>query len=149
MAATTAFCTSFKVDLLQGRALFRATSGTAFKIALIISGMSGTYGAASTNYSDITGNSDEVTGTGYTAGGDAITCVVDATSSGTTAYADLPDAQWTSADFTARAAMIYNTDDSNAAASVHDFGADKTASGGNFDITMPTFDSTNAIYRLA
>jgi hypothetical protein len=150
MAATTAMCTSFKVELFEAKHDFNASGGSSFKLALIKSSMSGTYGAASTNYSNITGNSDEASGTGYTAGGVALTNI-DPTSSGTTAFPDFADpTAWTiTGSMSADACMIYNTSNSNSAVSVHDFGGTKTATDGDFTITMPTADASNAILRLA
>ena len=66
MAITTAMCSSFKQELLGG---VHDLDTHTLKIALIKSSMSGTYGAATANYSDVTGNSDEATGTNYSAGG--------------------------------------------------------------------------------
>lgn len=150
MAATTAMCTSFKKELFEAKHDFNAAGGSSFKLALIKNSMAGTYGAASTNYSDITGNSDEATGTGYTAGGVALTNI-DPTSSGTTGFPDFSDpTAWTiTGSMTAAAAMIYNTSDSNSAVSIHDFAGDKTATDGDFTITMPTADASNAILRIA
>lgn len=128
------------------------TVGDTFKIALIKIAMAGTYGAASTGYSDITGNSDEVTGTGYTAGGQALTNV-DPTTSGTTAYTDFsPDPSWTSASFSTAGCMIYNTTqngpNANPGCSVHDFGGTQTVSSGTFTAVMPVADASNAILRI-
>lgn len=148
MAATTAMCTSFKSELMQALHNFLLTGGHAFKLALIKTGMAGTYGAASTNYSNITGNSDEASGTGYTAGGAALTRV-DPTTSGTTAYTDFADVSWSSATISAAAAMIYNTTSGNRAVSVHDFGGTVTSTNGTFQVTFPTPDASNAILRLA
>lgn len=148
MAITTAMCTSFKVELLQATHDFTASTGHAFKVALIKNAQTGTYGATTTNYSDVTGNSDEASGTGYTAGGETLTNVTP-TSSGTTAFTDFNDVQWTAATISADGCIIYNSSASNAAVSVHDFGGTKTASGGNFDLQFPTADATNAILRLA
>lgn len=143
MASTTAMCTSFKVELFEGLHNFLLTGGDTFKIALYTS--TATHGAGTTQYS-IT---NEISGTGYVAGGATLTRV-DPTSSGTTAFTDFGDAQWASASFTAASALIYNdTAAANEAVSVHDFGGDKTASGGNFDIQFPAADSSNAILRLA
>ena len=69
MAITTAMCTSFKSELLGG---LHDLDTDSLKLALIKASPSGTYGAATTNYSDVTGNSDEATGTGYTAGGQVL-----------------------------------------------------------------------------
>ena len=66
MAITQAMCTSFKQELLEGKHDFR-TSGHTFNIALFTS--SATLGASTTDYS----TTNEVSGTGYTAGGQALT----------------------------------------------------------------------------
>ena len=66
MGITTAMCTSFKSEVLGG---VHDLDTHTLKLALIKSGESGTYGAATANYSDVTGNSDEASGTNYTAGG--------------------------------------------------------------------------------
>ena len=149
MATTTAMATSFKQEILVKGHDFTLTTGDVFKIALIKSAPAGTYGAASTSYTDITGNTDEAAGTGYSAGGATLTNVTP-TTSGTTALTDFADVQWATATITASAAMIYNdTSTGDDAVSTHDFSGDKTASGGNFDITMPAADASNAIIRIA
>ena len=151
MAITSAICTSFKKELLDGIHSFLATGGDTYKIALIKAQASqaGTYGAATTNYSDVTGNSDELGATGgYTTGGNTLTNI-DPTSSGTTAFIDFADTSWTSATFTTRGCIIYNTSESNKAVMVIDFGADFSVSGGTFEIQFPTADATNAILRIA
>lgn len=131
-------------------------SGDTFKMALIKSGMAGTYGAASTNYSNITGNSDETTGTGYTAGGATLATNISPATSGTTAFWSWStNPSWSSASFSAAAAMIYNTTNrglgatGNRAVSVHDFGGTQTVSSGTFTVVLPSNDSTNAILRIA
>ena len=148
---TSALCTSFKVELLEGDHDFN-NAADAFKVALFKANASitGTYSAATTNYSDMTGNSDELPATGgYTTTGFALTNV-NPTSTGTTAYTDFSvNAAWTSATFTTRGCLIYNTSDSNSAVAVIDFGADYSVSGGTFEIQWPAADSTNAIIRIA
>jgi len=151
MAITSAICTSFKKELLEGLMDFNATSGSTFKIALIKANasQSGTYGAATTNYSDVTGNSDELPATGgYTTGGNTLTNI-DPTTSGTTAFVDFADTTWTSATFTTRGCIIYNTSQSNKAVMVIDFGADFSVSGGTFQIQFPTANASDAILRIA
>lgn len=149
MAATTAMCTSFKVEVLRAQHNFLLTGGNTFKMALIKSGMAGTYGAASTNYSNITGNSDEASGTGYTAGGATLTRV-DPTSSGTTAYTTFSSpVTWSTATISAAACMIYNTTNSNSSVSIHDFGGTVSSTAGAFTVTLPTADASNAILRIA
>ena len=142
MAITTAFCTSAKTQAL-GVGLGLQTGGDSIKMALYTS--SATLGATTTAYTP----TNEIAGTGYTATGSALSGQV-VTSSGTTAFADFTDETWATATFTARGCMIYNdTDVGDPSISIHDFGSDKTASGGNFLVQFPTADSTNAVIRLA
>tara|TARA_R100001509_G_C4692833_1_gene157441 strand:- start:44 stop:499 length:456 start_codon:yes stop_codon:yes gene_type:complete len=151
MAITSAICTSFKKELLEGLMDFNATSGSTFKIALIKANasQSGTYSAATTNYSDVTGNSDELPATGgYSTGGNTLTNI-DPTTSGTTAFVDFADTTWTSATFTTRGCIIYNTSQSNKAVMVIDFGADFSVSGGTFQIQFPAANASDAILRIA
>jgi hypothetical protein len=142
MAITQAMCTSFKVELLQGVHNFTNTTGDTFKIALFTS--SATLDATTTAYS----TSNEVSGTGYTAGGNTLTNVTP-TSSGTTAFTDFADTTWSTATITARGALIYNSSESNKAVAVLDFGSDKTSTAGDFTIIFPTADASNAIIRIA
>ncbi len=136
-------------------------SGDVFKIALITAVPSGTYGAASVNYTDITGNSDEVSGTGYTATGVALTNV-SPTTSGTTAYINFsPNPAWTTATFSTAGCMIYNssvrvggTSGTNTTGGgrnlgVFSFGGVQTVSAGTLTVLMPSASSSTAIYRIS
>jgi len=105
---------------------------------------SATLDATTTAYSV----TNEVSGTGYVAGGESLT-VTGPTSSGTTAYLDFTDTTWSTATITARGALIYNSTQSNKAVAVLDFGSDKSSSAGDFTIIWPTYDSSNAIIRIA
>jgi hypothetical protein len=142
MAITQAMATSFKKELLEAVHNFKLSGGDTFKIALYTS--SATLSAATTAYS----STNEVSGTNYTAEGNTLTRI-DPSSSGTTGFTDFADTTWSSATITARGALIYNSTDSNKAVAVLDFGADKSSSGGNFTITFPAADASNAIIRLA
>lgn len=142
-------CTSFKKELLYGAHDFDASSGDTFKIALYTN--SATLNASTTAYA----NTNEVSGTNYTAGGQALN-PVDPTSSGTTALLDFADETWANATITARGALIYNTTPNttsisltNPAVIVLDFGGDKTSTAGNFTVVFPTADASNAIIRIA
>ena len=136
-------CTSFKVELLKGVHNFSASGGDVFKIALYTS--SATLDATTTAYSA----TNEVSGTGYTAGGNTLTNI-EPTSSGTTAYLDFSDTTWSTATITARGALIYNSSAvGNPAVAVLDFGADKTSTAGDFTVVFPTADASNAIVRIA
>lgn len=142
MAITQAMCTSFKVELLTGTHNFTNSTGDTFKIALFTS--SATLGASTTAYSA----TNEVSGTGYTAGGNTLTNVTP-TSSGTTAFTDFADTTWSTATITANGALIYNSSKSDKAVAVLAFGGDKTSTAGDFTIIFPTADASNAIIRIA
>lgn len=143
MAITTAMCTSFKKELLEAKHNFLNSGGSTFNLALYTS--SATLGAATTAYT----TSAEVSGTGYTAKGSALTRV-DPSSSGTTALTDFADLTFSSSSITARGALIFNDSASgDPAVCALDFGADKTSSSGDFTIQFPTADASNAIIRIA
>ena len=156
MAITQALCTSFKQEILQGIHNFTngsgggtttsTGSGNTFKIALFTS--SASLGASTTAYAD----SNQASGTGYSAGGNTLTNVTPTTSS-TTALVDFADTTWSSSTITARGALIYNSSttagSANRAVAVLDFGTDKTTSSGDFTITFPTADASSAIIRIA
>jgi hypothetical protein len=142
MAISQALCTSYKQEILVGTHNHTTSTGDTFKISLYTS--AATLSATTTAYT----SSSEVTGTGYTAGGASLVNVTP-TTSGTTAYLDWDDAVWSTATFTARGALIYNSSKSNKAVCVLDFGADKVVSAGTFTLQFPTADATNAIIRIA
>jgi|TARA_R100001463_G_C3367003_1_gene203791 PKD repeat protein len=143
MAITTAMCTSFKKELLEAKHNFLNSGGSTFNLALYTS--SASLGAGTTAYT----TSNEVSGTGYTAKGSALTRV-DPSSSGTTALTDFADLTFSSSSITARGALIFNDSASgDPAVCALDFGADKTSSSGDFTIQFPTADASNAIIRIA
>ena len=142
MAITSAICTSFKQELLVGTHNFTASSGNTFKLALYTS--SATLGASTTAYS----TTNEVSGTNYTAGGNALTSVTP-TTSGTTAICDFADLTFGTATITSRGMLIYNSSQSDKAVAAVDFGGDKTSTAGNFTIVFPSPTATGAIIRLA
>ena len=145
MAITTAMCTSFKSELLGG---LHDLDTDSLKLALIKASPSGTYGAATTNYSDVTGNSDEASGTNYTAGGQALDSATIAVS-GTTATVDFADEVFANVTVSADGCIIYNTANSNSAIAVIDFGGTVSATAGDLTIEFPTADASNAIIRIA
>ena len=142
MAITQAMCTSFKKEILEGVHNFLLSGGDTFKIALFTS--SATLSATTTAYSA----TNEVSGAGYSAGGNTLTRIDPATS-GTTAFTDFANTTWSSATITARGAVIYNSTDSDKAVAVLDFGSDKSSSTGDFTIQFPTADASSAIIRIA
>ncbi len=145
MAITTAMCNSFKEELLGG---VHDLDTDSLKIALIKASPTGTYGAATTNYSDVTGNSDEATGTNYTAGGQVLDSAT-ISLSGSTAFVDFADEVFTNLTISADGAIIYNASQSNKAIAVFDFGGTVTATSGDFTVVFPTADSSNAVIRIS
>ena len=144
MAITQAMCTSFKVGILGADFNFDTGTTQVFKIALFTS--TATLDATTTAYS----TSNEVVGTGYTAGGNTLAISQVPTSTGTTAFLDFSDTTWTTATITARGALIYLADGvTNPAVAVLYLGSDKTSTAGNFTIQFPVADATNAILRIA
>jgi hypothetical protein len=129
--------TSFKAELYQ--AIHNLLTDT-LKIALYTG--NATLNESTTAYS----STNEVVGAGYTAGGVTITGVT-VNSSEYTAYVSFNNPNWTSASFTARAALIYNSSKANRSIAVLDFGADKTVSNNTFTVTLPTNSATDALIR--
>jgi hypothetical protein len=140
MAITQALCTSFKGEILGGT---HDLDTDTIKIALYTS--SASLDAATTVYSS---TNEVANGNGYTTGGNTLTGAVISTS-GTTAIVDFADSTWSTASFTARGALIYNSSKSNRAIAVLDFGSDKTSTNGNFVVQFPVADASNAIIRIA
>lgn len=132
-------CTVFKKNCLSGLENFASGTSYVYKIALYTA-------AANLSYETLAYTTDgEISGTGYTAGGNTLTRIVPATS-GQVAYISFQNTTWNPASFTARGALIYNST-TNAAVAVLDFGSDKTATN-TFTVTFPTADATNAIIRF-
>lgn len=126
--------TSFKKELYQG---IHDLTSDAIKIALYTA--EANLNESTTVYT----TSNEVTGTGYVAGG-VVMSGVTINASGFTAYVDFADVVFNAA-VTARCALIYNASKANRAIAVLDFGSDKTSA--NFTITMPINDATSALIR--
>jgi hypothetical protein len=165
MAITSAIANSFKVEILQGGHNFNdssgAPTGNTFKIALYSSN-SATLSKSTTAYTapadgtaDPT-NTYEVTSTssGYTTGGKSLTASADPVLSGDTACVKFNDISWTSASFTARGCLIYNSTavtgfTTNRAVCAVNFGADKTVTSGTFTVQFPAQTAGNAIVQIA
>lgn len=149
MAISTAFCTSFKQQLMLGQHNFTTSTGNTFKIALFTSSATQggqNLGAATTGYTGATG--EVASGGGYTTGGNTLTNITP-TTSGTTAFTDFADTTWSASTITANGALIYNSNSSNASTVVLAFGSDKSSSSGDFTIVFPTADASSAIIRIA
>ena len=148
MAIQQTATTSFKVELLQAVHNFGPTSPNTFKVALYTG--SSSIGPSTTVYS----TTNEVVGTGYTAGGNTLTISVSPTSGNNsssvpTAYVSFANSTWTNASFTCRGALIYNSSQGNKSVAVLDFGSDKTVTNDTFQIAFPTPDANNAIVRIS
>jgi hypothetical protein len=128
--------TIFKLNLLNGVENF--TTDT-YKIALYTA--LADLGPTTTVYT----TTNEITGTGYVAGGNTLTNVVPAAND-SVAYISFLNTTWNPASFTARGALIYNSA-TGAAVAVLDFGSDKTAST-TFTVTFPTATASDAIIRV-
>ena len=140
MALTQTATNQFKTGLMNGSYNFTTD---AFKIALYT-------GSATLNENTSTYTTDnEVTGSGYTAGGNALTVSVTPTTgdSGNIAYISFSNVSWT-ASLTARGALIYDVTNGNKTVCVLDFGSDKTSTT-TFEVQFPAATDTSAIIRIA
>lgn len=138
MAISQVLCTSFKKELLEGTHVFGSDS---FKIALYTS--AATLNADTTAYT----TDNEVSGTGYDAGGVALSDVTVSSGDGV-GFVSFSDATWASSSFTARGALIYNDDKDDRAIMVLDFGDNKTSNNSTFKVGMPANTSTAALIRI-
>ena len=150
ITVTTAMPTSFKVEILKAVHNFTASTGNTFKLALMkaTAAGSGTYGAATTSYDNL--STDELSnGNGYTTGGNTLVSVTPV-ADGTTAVCDFDNTTWTSATFTTCGGIIYNdTAAGNPACAVLSFGGDQQVSSGDFQIQFPAAAAATAIIRIA
>ena len=128
--------TSFKAELYQG--IHNLTTDV-LKIALYTANAD--LNALTTAYS----SANEITGTGYVAGGKLIQNVV-ISSENYTAYLSFDNPYWNPASFTTRCALIYNVTKANRSICVLDFGSDKTCTT-NFLVTLPANTSSSALIR--
>ena len=145
MAITTSVvCNVFKTDVLKGVHNFTAApTGNSFKLSMYTS--SATLGKSTTSFT----TDNQVSSSGYPAGGKALVNVTPALSTDT-AVVDFADLSFVGVSLTARGALIYNdTASGDPAVAVLDFGGDKTATSGTFTIQFPTDDASNAILRIA
>ena len=134
-------CTVFGVNLLSGLENFTPSSPYVYKIALY--NANAELGNSTLTYTTV----NEITGTGYTAGGAVLTpASLNYDNTNNTAFVSFENVTWDPASFTTRGALIYNST-TNAAIFVLNFGSDKTPNN-TFTVTFPTADSTNAIIRI-
>ena len=151
MAISQTLATSFKVEILDGIHNFgvgvirASTAADTFKIALYST--LATLDAATTVYTSL----NEVTGTGYVAGGNTlvISQAPTSTSTETVAWLNFANSSWTTASFSADGALIYNSTQGNKAVAVLNFGSTKTATSQTFTVTFPASTSDAAIIRIS
>ena len=137
MAITTTMTNSYKQDILSGT----QTSSDTYKIALYTS--LATLDASTTAYS----TTNEVVGTGYTAGGATLSGFTTGLS-GSTAYLTFTNPTWSTSTITARGCLIYNSSKSNKSVAAYDFGGDVTSTAGTFTVNFPAAGATGLI-RIA
>ena len=141
---TTAMCNSFKQELLGG---VHDLDTHSLKIALIKPSPTGNFNKSTTNYSNLTANSDEATGTNYSAGGQVLDSPA-ITLSGDTALVDFADEVFSNLTITAAGALLYNSSVSNKAIAVFSFGSNVASTAGDFTVIFPTADASNAVIRI-
>jgi hypothetical protein len=131
--------TSFKVDMLNGK---QNVASDTLKMSL--------YTAYATLDQDTTAytSANEISGTGYTAGGQTLSNVT-INSGSNTVYVSFSNVVWDPAQFTTRGALIYNSTKSNASIAVLDFGSDKIQTGNNtFTVILPPDTESSALIRI-
>jgi len=150
VALSQTLATSFKVEILDGihnfgTGVIRATTAAdTFKIALYIA--TATLDATTTVYD----TTDEVTGAGYTAGGNTlvISQVPTSTNTETVAWLNFENSSWPNSTFSANGALIYNSTQGNKAVAVLNFGSTKTTTNQTFTVTFPASTSSAALIRI-
>jgi predicted nucleotidyltransferase len=150
VALSQTLATSFKVEILDGihnfgTGVIRATTAAdTFKIALYTA--NATLNATTTVYT----TDNEVTGTGYIAGGNTlvISQVPTSTNTETVAWLNFANSSWPNATFSANGALIYNSTQGNKAVAVLNFGSTKTTTNQTFTVTFPASTSSAAIIRI-
>ena len=130
--------TSFKYQVMQGQINLASNN-----IYMALYNGNASLGPSTTNYT----SANEITGTGYTAGGKLMTGVtVQFDSQNNIVFVNWSNVIWTPATFSARGALIYDATASNASIAVLDFGSVKSCSN-SFTVTMPANTSTYALIR--
>lgn len=139
MAIQQTLTTSFKQQMLQaGQNLASDTLFMALYVA------AADIGPNTTAYTP----TDEVSGTGYTAGGKQVTGVTISASANGVIYVNFNNVVWSPASFIARGALIYNVTRGNSSVAVLDFGSDKVCSN-SFTVTMPANTASTALIRFS
>ncbi len=151
MAIEQTLATSFKVEILDGIHNFgvgvvrASTAADTFKIALY------TATASLDDTTTIYSTTNEITGTGYTAGGNTLVISQAPTSTNTesVAWLNFTDTSWPSSTFSTAGALIYNSTQGNKAVAILSFGGTKTTANQTFTVTFPASSSSAALIRIS
>ena len=141
MAITQAIATVFKQDLMS-------PGGNLAALTLKCALYDNTASLAANTPAYTTANEVSASGTNYTTGGNALTNVAISVD-GTTAIFDADNVTFANATISAQAALLYNSNNSNSAIAVLDFGGVKTSTNGTFELQFPTANSTAGLIRIA
>lgn len=141
MAITQAIATVFKQDLMS-------PGGNLAALTLKCALYDNTASLAANTTAYATANEVSASGTNYTTGGNALTNVA-ITVDGTTAIFDADNVTFANATISAQAALLYNSNNSNSAIAVLDFGGVKTSTNGTFELQFPTANSSAGLIRIA
>ncbi len=163
MAIASEICNSFKEEILQGGHCLNASgstpAGNTIKCALYSSNSASlsksttVYAAPADAAADPTSTYEvTTTGSGYSGGGNTLTNI-DPTLDSDTAICDFSNTSWTSASFTARGLLLYNTTaitgfTTNRSILAINFGGDKTVTSGTFTVEFPAAAAATAIIQL-
>ena len=141
---TQTSCTVFAQNLLKGLENFNTGTSYTYKIALY--NANANLNNTTATYTTI----NEVSGSGYTSGGNPLTITTVPTGDTTNniAFISFAPVNWYSASFTTRGALIYNAT-TNAAVCVLNFGSDKSPNNNTFTVTFPSATSTSAIITVS
>ena len=131
---------SFKVQLLNAQHNFSANT---FKIALYAGN------ASVSNSTTAYTTTGEVTGPGYTAGGNTLTVTQTPTNTGNVAFVSFANTSWSSSTISAAGALIYNSSFNNASVAVLNFGSTVTTNNQTFNIYFPADLANSAIIRIS
>ena len=141
MAITQAIATVFKQDLMS-------PGGNLAALTLKCALYDNTASLAANTTAYATANEISSSGTNYTTGGNALTNVA-ITVDGTTAIFDADNVTFANATISAQAALLYNSNNSNSAIAVLDFGGVKTSTNGTFELQFPTANASAGLIRIA
>ena len=141
MAITQAIATVFKQDLMS-------PGGNLAALTLKCALYDNTASLAANTTAYATANEISSSGTNYTTGGNALTNVAISVD-GTTAIFDADNVTFANATISAQAALLYNSNNSNSAIAVLDFGGVKTSTNGTFELQFPTANASAGLIRIA